>query len=204
MDWVYYLLLLLLGVTGLFLNILGLPGLWLIVGSAGIYAFVTGFEHLGLWGFITLFLLAVLAEILETALGGVAAKKAGGSKRGMIGAIVGGLVGGIAGTPLIPIPIVGTIIGACVGSFVGAFAVELFWLKRSAQDSLKIGTGAAAGRFLGIVAKSAIGIVMILITAIWALPIWGSGKPPATLPAPTTTPTTLPTTQPVTQPTPVP
>lgn len=201
-DWLYYVLLLILGVTGLALNILGLPGLWLMVGAAGLYALLTGFEHLGIWGFLVLFLLAVMAEILETVLGGVAAKKVGGSKRGMVGAIVGGLIGGIAGTPLIPIPIVGTIIGACIGSFIGAFGVELFWLRKTPGDSFKIGTGAAAGRFMGIIAKSAVGIVMLLVTVIWAIPLWHSTPPtlppssqPTLLPLP---PTTLPATAPAT------
>jgi phosphate transport system permease protein len=44
MNIVYYILLLVLMLTGLFLNILGLPGLWLIVLSYIIYAWLTGWN----------------------------------------------------------------------------------------------------------------------------------------------------------------
>lgn len=198
MVWLYYLVLLFVSTVGLLLAIIGLPGIWLIVAATGIYALLTAGAYAGLKTLVALILLGIAAEVLETALGGVAAGKAGASKRGVLGAILGGMAGAILGTPLIPIPIIGTIVGACIGSFVGAFAVELLWLKRTAKDSAKIGTGAAAGKLAGIFTKLLFGGAMLILAAFAALPV-GNITPPTTLP--TTTPTTLPSINiPATQP----
>lgn len=215
MEWIYYLVMMVVSVVGLALAIIGLPGIWLIVAAVGVYAYLTGGAYIGIWGLVLLIGLGVVAEILETVLGGVAAGRAGGSKRGMAGAVVGGIIGAIAGTPLIPIPLIGTIVGACVGSFLGAFGVEVLWLKRSTKDSLKVGTGAAAGKFAGMMTKLLFGGLMLVIAGIWSLPIWGPAGTaiapagPATLPAilstqpatdsivsPPSEPATLPSTQP--------
>ncbi|MFN4243791.1 MAG: DUF456 family protein [Tepidisphaerales bacterium] len=188
--WAGYVGLVLAGLVGLALAVAGLPGIWLIVAGAGVYAFFTGGEPLGVGGLVTLVLLGVVAEVVEAVLGGVAAASAGGSKRGMVGAVVGGVVGAVAGTPLFPV--LGTIAGACVGSFVGAFVVELLWLRRSAGTSLRIGGSAAAGKLLGILTKLLFGGVMLLVTVVWAFPLWAAGGSPAgagqptALPAPAT------------------
>lgn len=200
LDWTYYLLLLALCVVGLVINILGLPGLWLIVASAIAYAWATDLVHLGMWGVISLFGLALLAELVEFLAGSAGAKAAGGSKRGMAGAVVGGLVGGIVGTAVIPIPVIGTIVGAVVGSFVGAAIVE-YGIGRTAEHSFRVGIGAAKGRFWGIVSKTAIGLVMTVVVIVLAIPL--HRRTPKILPP--GTPTTMPTTAPaVTQPTTLP
>jgi uncharacterized protein len=195
LDWLYYVLLLVLCVVGLFINILGLPGLWLIVASYGAYAWVTwGREYVGLTSIIVIIVLALLAELVEFAAGAAGSKAAGGSKRGMIGAVVGGLVGGIVGTPIFPV--VGTIVGACLGSFAGAFLIEVA-IGRTHEDSLKIGVGAAKGRFVGIIGKLAFGIAMLFVALIAAIPTGGKTTPAL---APATVPTSAPvlTTQPST------
>src|SRR4051812_34741140 len=103
----YYLLLLALLVAGLFVSILGLPGLWLMVGSAWGYAWLTGIGHYVGWATLWVLLgLAFSAEIAEFAAGSAGAKRAGGSRRAMFGAIVGALIGGFLLS--IPIPVVGT------------------------------------------------------------------------------------------------
>lgn len=191
-DWGYYLFLLILLVTGLFVNILGLPGLWLMVASYGAYAWVTWDRgYVGVWSLIWILVLALLAELVEFVAGAAGSKAAGGSKRGMAGAIVGGIVGGIAGTPIFPI--VGTIIGACLGSFAGAFLIEVA-IGRSHEESMRIGVGAAKGRFLGIIGKLAFGIVMLIVALYAAFPTGAAAPAPAALPGPATTP--IPATQP--------
>jgi uncharacterized protein YqgC (DUF456 family) len=187
LDWTYYVILLVLCVVGLVVNILGLPGLWLIVASAVAYAWGTGFEHLGWWGVGILVGLALLAELIEFLAGSAGAKAAGGSKRGMAGAIVGGLVGGLVGTPILPI--IGTIIGAIAGSFAGASLVE-YAIGRTAEHSYKVGIGAAKGRFWGILSKTAIGLIMTGVVLIRAIPL--KDRTPILLPP--GTPTTLPST----------
>lgn len=195
--WAYYLGLAVASFVGLLLAIAGLPGIWLMVLAAGVYAILTGGDPMGLWGIVVLIVLGVIAELLEAGLGGVAAAQAGGSKRGMVGAIVGGVVGAVAGTPIFPI--VGTVAGACVGSFVGAFVVELAWLRKTAAASLHIGTSAAIGKLAGILIKVAFGGVMMLVALLWALPVFRADPEPLpVLSSPTTLPTTVPSAVPPT------
>jgi len=211
MEYFYYIVLIILMLVGLFLNILGLPGLWVIVISYIGYALLTGWGVFVGWPSIVLVvLLALGAELVEFLAGAAGSHAAGGRKRGMAGAIVGGIIGGIVGTAVIPIPIVGTIIGACAGAFGGAFALE--YMDKDHQHALRVGIGAAKGRFWGIVWKSAFGLLMFLVAALAGLP-WGDGPtitPAGTLPAPTTLPTTtttspaetiMPATSPATVPT---
>jgi uncharacterized protein YqgC (DUF456 family) len=194
MDWIWYLVLIVLQITGLTLNILGLPGLWVMVLSTGAYMWVTweqGYVHVGT--LIFLFVLAIAAEVVEFVAGSAGAAKAGGSKLGQFGAIIGGIVGAIVGTPIFPV--VGTIIGACLGSFIGSMAIE--WYRRGELDhSMRVGWGAAKGRFYGILAKTGFGLLILLITMIAALPLGGTAAPAPANPVP---PTTLPSTQPATQ-----
>ena len=201
MNVTYYILLLILMLTGLFLNILGLPGLWLIVLSYIVYAWLTGWNiYVGLPSVIVLLILALAAELVEFLAGAAGSHAAGGRKRGMLGAVVGGVIGGIVGTGVIPVPIVGTIVGACAGAAIGAFALE--YTDKDATHAMRVGIGAAKGRFWGIVWKSAFGLLMFLVAALAGLPINdGPTLTPAasaTQPAATTTPTTAPTTFPAT------
>jgi hypothetical protein len=127
--------------------------------------------------------------------------------------VIGAFLGAIFFS-VIPIPIVAQIVGACVGAFVGAAIME--FSDKDLSHSLRVGVGAAKGRFWGIVGKLGVGIVMLIIAAVAALPfhfkttktimrgpgvppILMNGNPPATSPA--TAPATLPaTTQPTTAP----
>jgi uncharacterized protein YqgC (DUF456 family) len=168
--WLYYVLLLLILTAGVFVNVMLVPGLWLMVAAAAGYALLTHLGFIGWKTLIALLVLALAAEIVELALGGAAAKKAGGGKLAMIGAVIGGIVGGIVLTPMIPIPIVGTVVGVCLGSFLGAMVAELAG-GREMFHSLKVGAGAATGRFAGIVSKLAFGFVMWVIAAILAFPV---------------------------------
>ena len=205
MHWVYYTSLIILLVTGLFAVIFGLPGLWIMIAAVIAYAAVTSWQYVGLWTIVTLIIIGILAEIVETAAGGAGAKKEGASKRGILGAIIGGILGGIFLSFLIPIPVVGTIIGACLGSLLGAMIVELS-IGKELNHSFRIGVGAFKGRLWGILSKLAFGF-LILAIAIWMAFPWnaaqlpaGSVLPPTTAPSmlPATLPTTAPTTSPAT------
>lgn len=200
MDWLYYILFLIIAIAGLVLNVLGLPGLWLLLLGAIIYAWVTGFDYVGKWTIGALFILAVIAEITETMAGAVGAKRFGASKKAMFAAIVGGIVGSIAGSIFIPVPIVGTLVGMAVGSFAAAAGVERL-IDDNNVRALKIGTGAAIGRLGGVLIKSGFGIAMLLVAMVMAFPV--SCQRAASI-APTTVPTTAPTTAPATLPTTLP
>jgi uncharacterized protein YqgC (DUF456 family) len=201
MPWLYYLILLALLFTGLFVNILGLPGLWLMVGSLGLYAWLT---HLGVYVgwpvLITVLVLALIAEVVEFMAGSAGAKRAGGNRRAGFGAIIGALIGGLLFS--IPVPIVGTVIGVCLGAFAGA-AVAQMTVAQDVAHSFRVGAGAAKGRFYGIMSKLAFGIVILIISMISAFPVRSratTATPGSTTIAPTTpvipTTTTAPTTIP--------
>lgn len=191
MHWLWYISLLAVMLLGLFTNILGLPGLWLLVAAVAGYAWLTGFEvYVGWPLLLTLVGLGILAEIIEFAAGGAGAKAAGGTKRAMIGGIIGAIVGGVFLSFLLPIPIVGTVFGACLGAFIGAALIELA-IYRDVNRAARVGTGAARGRFWGIIYKTAVGVVMFVVGAIAALPIRTSQDAPS-LPPPATIPASVP------------
>jgi len=188
MIWVWYILLLLIAALGVAITVVGLPGLWLLVGAAALYAWWTGSDaYIGWWSIFALIALGLVAEVVEFIAGSAGAGKAGGSKRAMVGAIVGALVGGILLS--IPLPLIGAIIGACLGAFAGASLVELA-IRRDIAHSMRVGTGAAYGRFWGIVTKLAFGLLMWVLLAIVAFPMLG-GMPTPPAPAPTTSPATM-------------
>ncbi|MEL7240511.1 MAG: DUF456 family protein, partial [Planctomycetota bacterium] len=122
--WIYYLLLAITSLFGLVLNLLGLPGLWLMVVAQAVYGWWTGWQIVSWPSCLAVLLLALFAELLEFVAGAAGSKQAGGSKRSIAGAVGGGVIGGIVFTPLIPIPVVGTVAGACIGAFLGAAILE--------------------------------------------------------------------------------
>jgi len=188
MAWthiLYYLILLVLMLAGLFISILGLPGLWLMVGAVWIYAWITGVGvYVGWVTLWTVFGLAVIAEIVEFVAGAAGARKAGGLQRSVVGAIVGALLGGIF-LSFVPIPVISTIVGVCLGAFLGAAAME-FTGHGDVGQSMRVGAGAAQGRFYGIVAKLAFGILIGAIAMVSAFPYAGSSASTAPIGATTT------------------
>jgi uncharacterized protein YqgC (DUF456 family) len=167
LAWAYYILLILISMGALALVVLTLPGLWLMTAAAAVYALLTHEHYVGRDSLIALFLLSLIGEILEFFAGGAMAKRAGGSRSGAWGAIVGGIIGGIIGSFVLPIVL--TIVGICIGSFVGAAAFELLG-GGQADLAVRVGWGAAKGRFVGMMMKLAIGAVMAGIILVTAFP----------------------------------
>lgn len=168
MEYVYATLLVVLDVAFLFAIILGLPGTWLMVLLAAFFAWWPRDDAiLPLWVVIVSAAVALVGEVFEFFSGALGTKKAGGSRRGAVGALVGGVVGGILGTIFVPVPIVGSIAGMCVGAFALAASVE--WLDgRSVDESLRSGGGAAAGRLLGVLGKFGVGVVIWILCSVAA------------------------------------
>jgi uncharacterized protein YqgC (DUF456 family) len=166
--WVYYILLLIAAAGGLVMVLCTLPGLWLMTACAGIYALVTRDHHiLGFKTMLALLILSLVGETFELLAGSAAAKQAGGGRRGMIGGIIGGIAGGIIGSFFLPVVL--TIVGVCIGSFVGAAGFEMLG-SDGAVHSVRVGWGAAKGRFQGMILKLGIGIVMSLLILVAAFP----------------------------------
>ncbi|MEM1013472.1 MAG: DUF456 family protein [Planctomycetota bacterium] len=176
MDWLLYLSLVALNLTGLGLNLIGLPGLWLMVGAHGLYAWLDRTDLAGWESAIALLILAGVAEGLEFVAGAAGSKAAGGSFRSAIGAVIGGVVGGLLAVVFIPfVPVLNAILGACVGSFAGAALLEASKAQSTVEDRMafyrrieRVGRGAFWGRLWGVLLKSAIGVVMLVVSLITA------------------------------------
>src|SRR4051812_26984022 len=87
MPWLYYILMLIVMLCGMFISILGLPGIWIMVLAVAGYAWLTNAHHFvsPTW-LIVLAVIAGISELVELIAGSAGAKKAGGSKRAMLGA----------------------------------------------------------------------------------------------------------------------
>jgi uncharacterized protein len=184
-HWIYYLLLLILLVLGWLMTVATLPGLWVMVVATIAYGALTGWIYFGVKTVLVLTAIGVVAELVEMLAGGAGAKRAGASKRGMLGAVVGGLLGAVFLSILIPIFPIGTIIGACAGSMLGASLVEIA-LGQELSRSMRIGIGAAKGRLIGIMSKLVFGLIIFVIAAWEAFPL---APPPAAIPS--TAPATM-------------
>jgi uncharacterized protein YqgC (DUF456 family) len=166
MDTVLHLLGLLLLLTaclaGFASLLLGLPGTFLIVVAALVYAWATGFAAVT-WSTVGwLFLLAVIGEGLELFAGATGAAGTRPSRRVMIGALLGGVVGGLVGTPLLFG--VGSLLGALAGAFIGA-ALAVMSEGGTIGAALSTGLAAFRGRLLGFVLKAAVAVVMLVVLA---------------------------------------
>jgi uncharacterized protein YqgC (DUF456 family) len=149
-------------VTGIIVIPFGLPGTFVIAGLALVHGLLTAFVPLTVAFIVILFGLAILGEVIEFSLGAVAAKKFGGSKYAMWGAIIGGILGALFATGMMPI--VGTLIGAFLGAFAGAFLLEYFHIH-DFDSALKAGFGAFLGAVSGKLMKITLAISMVVMIA---------------------------------------
>lgn len=146
--------------------VLGVPGTFLIVGIALVYAWATGFAAVH-WSTIGwLVLMAVIGEGVELVASGAGAAGARPSRRVTIGALVGALVGGIVGAPVFFG--VGALFGALLGAFAGAFLVVRSE-GGTVSESVTIGFAAMKGRLLGFILKAALAVVMVVVLALAVL-----------------------------------
>jgi uncharacterized protein YqgC (DUF456 family) len=149
------------------LNLLGLPGNWLIVAASVLYAWLTAepVNEAMRWTVVAVVAgLAILGEAVEFFASATGVKRAGGSRRGAVLALAGSAVGAITGLFVgIPIPVVGSIVAALffagLGALLGAMLGEV-WAGRSWEASWEVGQAAFWGRLLGTMAKTLIGGVM--------------------------------------------
>ena len=86
-TFLLYLLLAAVLLAGLYINLVNAPGLWVMVLAAAGYGWATKWNYIG-WRTLALIVgLSLVAEAIEFMASGAAAKKAGASKAGVIGAI---------------------------------------------------------------------------------------------------------------------
>jgi len=146
-TWVLTATLMLVGLVGVVVPLL--PGTTLILIATVIHKLILPNDLSWLViGFIALFwALSILADIAGVILG---TKWFGGSKWGMAGASGGALVGVFFSLPAL-----------ILGTIVGAMAAEKLVAKKTGQQALRSGFGAATGFVISTVARLACAGVMI-------------------------------------------
>jgi hypothetical protein len=147
-------------------NIFSLPGNWINILLLALWKWIFPEMQAGWWFFIGITAVAGVAEIIEFVSQVYGAKKYGGSNRGSWGALIGALVGALLGAPFFFG--LGSIIGGLIGAFAGSLSVELSY-GRPRAEAIQASKGAMLGKVLGIVAKTALGMAII----IWSIPrVW--------------------------------
>lgn len=171
--YILSLLLVILCICAWALNFIALPGNWIVVAAAALFAWLAPHPNrdgLLWWTVGAVTLLAMLGELIEFAAGAFGAKKLGGSRRGMILAMVAAMIGSIVGAMIgVPVPLIGPLIGAvlggALGAFAGAYAGES-WKGLSQRDAVAVSTAALVGRVLGTVGKILMGMVMLVVMTV--------------------------------------
>ena len=136
-----------------------IPGIILTIAAALIFIAWKGLAVLGVFNFSVILLMGALYLLFDWIGGALGAKKFGGSKYGVWGAILGG----IAGIPF------GGLVGVILGTIIGAAVFELLFNKEKFGQSMKIGFGAGLGFMLGAVGK----IILVTVATIsFILGIW--------------------------------
>lgn len=148
---------LLLWIIGAILTCTGLAGLLLplIPGAPLLFlgllcgAWAEDFSFVGLWTLLALAGMAGLTYLVEFAATALGARKYGGSRRAMVGAVLGGLIGTALGVP-------GILLGPIAGAVIGELS-----LQRTLDQASRAGFGTVVGMAIGVAGKLAIGIAMI-------------------------------------------
>jgi uncharacterized protein len=171
--WVYYLwaiLLVLACCVAWLATLVTLPGNWIIVGLAALFAWLLPIaDGRGIaWKTVAVLAgLAVVGEIVEFVASAAGAAKQGASKRGVALSMIGAVIGSILGLTVgLPIPILGSfvmaLLGGAAGAFFGAYLGEA-WKGRAHEERVAAGRGAFSGRIWGTVGKLAVGAIMLVM-----------------------------------------
>jgi uncharacterized protein YqgC (DUF456 family) len=153
MLWLGVGALLLLGLVGTIVPFL--PGTPLIVVAALVHAAATGWTPIGAGRLTILAALAGFGYALHYFAGALGARRAGGSRWAVVGALVGGVVGLFFGLP-----------GVLLGPPLGAIAGQLLQSGNLAT-SVRTGILALIGMVAGAVANFTIAVVMIALFLWW-------------------------------------
>jgi uncharacterized protein len=140
-------ILILVGIAGTILP--ALPGVPLVYAGMLLAAWTDGFQEVPVWVMVVLGVMTLLSlgiDFLATSLG---AKRAGASRKAMVGAALGTFAGIFFGIP-----------GLLLGPFVGAVAGEMIG-GRELREASKVGFGTWLGLALGAALKMALLFAML-------------------------------------------
>ena len=145
-------------VLSLFLIPLGAPGTWIMILVLSIGAWK---DEVAWWILSLLVIVAGLAELAEFLIVQRTSARYGGSRRAFWGAIGGGLLGILIGLP-IPLPLLGPLLAGLLGTFAGA-ALVTYWETRRFHSARRVAWGALVGRAFAAAAKTAAGVIILVI-----------------------------------------
>lgn len=155
------------------LTVIGLPGNWLMVTAATLYAILLPAGSRGTlsWKLVAgLVVLALLGEAVEVLAGALGVRRAGGSKRGAVLALLGSIVGGLVGLVVgLPIPVIGSMAAALLFGGLGALAGAIVgetWAGRNLDASWRVGKLAFVARLVGTLSKVVLGAVMVAVAVV--------------------------------------
>ncbi|HEY7534794.1 MAG TPA: DUF456 domain-containing protein [Thermodesulfobacteriota bacterium] len=163
MDYLVFFIFLFVALGGLVSLVFGLPGTFIILADAILYAWYGGFKEITYKVILMLVFLTISGEVIEYILGIVGAKKRGASKRAIIASIAGGIAGAIICAPFLFG--IGSLIGAFLGAFAGAFLIE-YYQGMGIDQAVESGWGALLGRVSGAITKGFIGVIMVIMTIV--------------------------------------
>jgi uncharacterized protein YqgC (DUF456 family) len=165
-----YLLLLVICLGAIGLNVLSLPGNWVMLVLAFMWSYFHAWNRPVWWVLAAMLVILLVGEAIELLGSVVGARTFGASKWASAAAIAGTIVGAVLGTFIpTPIPGVGNLIGAVAGAFLAAWITELI-LQRPLGHATKAAIGAALGRGVGLVTKIGCGLAVWLALAIAGFP----------------------------------
>jgi len=134
------------------------PGVVLIWVAVLIHGLVTGFATLEIWVLVVISLLALAGTLVDNFLMGGKARQAGASWISIGGALLVGLIGTFAFPPL----------GGLIAAPTLLFLLEYARLRDS-TEAWGITKGLLTGWGLSFVARIFIGLVMVVIWAVWGV-----------------------------------
>ncbi|HEY4329894.1 MAG TPA: DUF456 family protein [Phycisphaerae bacterium] len=167
------LLVLAISLAAISLNVISLPGNWIILILAAGLSLLHKGTHPHWAVLILILVILLLAELAEFLSGMIGTKKFGGSTAASYAAIGGAVLGGLIGIPPLTAVTLGIdhLFAAIAGAFLAAWIVELIKQKPMKEASLAA-LGAALGRGAGMVTKIGAGLLawmILLVGIIWAL-----------------------------------
>jgi len=153
MLWLVVIALMLVGLAGTVIPFL--PGTPLIFLAVLIYAVATDWTPIGPGGLIFIGLLAALGYVVPHLAVAIGARRGGGSRWAVGGAVIGGFVGIFMGVP-----------GVLLGPLVGAIVGELLH-SGNLIASVQTGFSTFLGMVAGAVANIALAVMMIALFLLW-------------------------------------
>ncbi len=145
--WVISVLLIVVGIAGVILP--ALPGVVFVFGGILLAAWIDDFTRISGWTIGVLAVLAIIAFVVDYVASTLAAKRAGASTLGLVGAAVGTVLGiftGLIGLVFMPL------VGAAVGEFIA---------QQDAIRAGRVGVATWIGLVIGTALKIAIVFTMV-------------------------------------------